>query len=117
MHAARPFVVDGDPGLGLELCRERGPFLCGQPCPALIMRRAVALALHPNEPDIATRGAERHVALVEECHPQTRADETVGDRRADQPAADYDRIVALHLAALFRSDVVAKVRSWMLKAG
>ena len=66
MHAARPLVTDRDPGLGLELGGKRGPFIRRAPRPALVMRRTVALALHPDEPEIAARGAKSDIALVEE---------------------------------------------------
>jgi len=75
MQTARSLVADRDPGLGLELGGERKPFVRRVPCPALIMGRAVTLAPHPNEPEIAARGAEGYVTLVEERHPQARANE------------------------------------------
>src|SRR6516164_5730449 len=108
MQPTRPLVAERDPGLGFELGGERGPLVRRVPCPALVMGRAVTLALYPSEPEIAARGAEGYVTLVGERHPQTRADEPIGDRRADQPAADYDRIVALHL--------VTGAASWSLEA-
>jgi len=73
MHATRPLMADRDPSLGLELSGERWPFVRRTPRPALVIRRPITLALHPNEPKIAARGAERHVALVEERYPQARA--------------------------------------------
>jgi hypothetical protein len=60
------------------------------------MRRAVTLALHPHQPEISARGAIGDIPLIEERGAEPLAGETIGDRRADQPAADYDRIVTLH---------------------
>ena len=97
MHAARPLVPDRDSGLSLELGGERGPFIRRAPRPALVMRRAVALALHPDEPEIAARGAITRHRPRRGARPSSPcAGEPIGDRRADQPAADHDRIVALH---------------------
>ena len=50
-----PLVPAGGPGLGLELGGEPRPLIGGQPCSALIMGRAVALALHPDEREVAVR--------------------------------------------------------------
>jgi hypothetical protein len=67
MHAARPLVTNHDPGLGLEPAQASATH---RPSAAssggnVAHRR---LALHPDEPEIAARGAERDIALVEERH-------------------------------------------------
>jgi len=53
MHAARPLVPNRNPGLRQELHGERRPLIGGEPGPALIMRRSVTLALHPDEAEVA----------------------------------------------------------------
>ena len=54
MKAARPLMTNRDAGLAQKLRGERRPFVGRTPGPALIMRRAVALALDPNETEIAS---------------------------------------------------------------
>ena len=100
MHAARPLMADIDPGALAELGGERGPFLGREPGPALIVRRAETFRLHPNEAEIAARGAESDVTLVDQRRFQPRARQTIGDGRADQPAADDDRVKTLHGAII-----------------
>src|SRR5205823_1587464 len=53
LYAAVAFVADIDAGALAELAGKARPFLRGQPTPALVMRRAQALALHPDKPEIA----------------------------------------------------------------
>src|SRR5205823_3740185 len=55
MDAARPLVPDRDPGARRQLGSERRPFIRRAPGPALVMRCAVALALYPDQPEIAAR--------------------------------------------------------------
>ena len=73
MNPARPMMADSDPGFIRKLGGERRPFVSRAPCPALIMRCAVALALHPDKTEIAPRGAERGIALIEQRGCQSRA--------------------------------------------
>ena len=98
VDAARPLVPDRDPGARVQLARQTRPVLGREPRPALVVRRAQTLALHPDQPEIAARGAIGDIALIEERHLQPGPDETISDRRADQPAADHDRIETLHPA-------------------
>src|SRR5438874_12877027 len=60
------------------------------------MRCAVALALDPDQSEIAARGAVRDIAFVDEREAQPLAGEAVGDRRTNEPAADDDGVVPLH---------------------
>jgi hypothetical protein len=87
---------DGDPGALLKFGREARPRHRRCPRPALIMRRTQALALHPDQPEIAARGAVGNIAFVEEGNAQPGIDEAIANRRADQPAADHDCIEAPH---------------------
>ena len=96
MHPARPLVADGDAGAVEQLGGERRPFVGGKPGPALVMRRAEALRLHPDQPEIAARGAEGDITLVDQRGVEAGARQSIGDRRADQPAADHDRVKPLH---------------------
>src|SRR3984893_15777741 len=96
MQPTRPMMPDGNPGLARQLLGESRPFIRRLPRPALVMWRSVPLALHPDEPEIAARGAERDIALIQQCRLQPSAGEPIGDRRTDQPAADHNRIVTLH---------------------
>src|SRR6202521_6102904 len=88
---------DIEPGALAEFGSKERPFLGRTPRPALIMRRAKTLCLHPDEPEIAARGAIGNIAFVDEDHPESGAGEAIADRRADQPAADHDRIEASHV--------------------
>ena len=69
MDAARPLVPDRDPGARQQLGGERRPLIGRAPGPALVMRGAVALALYPDQPEIAARGAVRDIAFVDERDP------------------------------------------------
>src|SRR5260370_20698107 len=92
-------MADMYAGVLAELGGKTRPFLGGQPRPALVMRRAEALALHPDEAEIAARGAVGDIALVDQGAVETGTDETIGDGRADQPATDHDRIKPPHRPA------------------
>src|SRR4051794_2462590 len=96
LNAAVAFVADIDPGALAEFGGEARPLLGGQAAPALVMRRAQALALHPNEPEIAARGTEGDVALIDDRAIQPGPGNAVGNGRANQPAADHDRVKPLH---------------------
>src|SRR5690349_11678677 len=83
MDAARPLVADRNPGALPELGGEARPFIRRAPGPALVMGRAVAFALDPDQPEIAARGAVGDIPLVEEGGAKPGAREPVADRRAD----------------------------------
>jgi len=53
VDAARPLVPDRDPRARRQLGGERRPLIGRAPGPALVMRCAVALALYPDQPEIA----------------------------------------------------------------
>ena len=92
--------TDRDPGALLQCGRQRRPFRGGGAGPPLVMRRTEPLALHPDEPEIAARGAIGDIALVDQRDLEPVAPEPVGDRRTDQPAADHDRVEASHRVSL-----------------
>src|SRR5205807_4702876 len=97
---------------------ERRPFIGRLPGPALVMRRAVAFALHPDEAEIAARGAERDIAFVEQRRLQPGAGEPIGDRRTDQPTADHDRVVIPHSPSreAVAVTIIARLGRWMANA-
>ena len=56
-------------------------------------RHAGAFALHPYEAEVAARGAERDVALVDQRDRGTLRRGAPGNRAANQAAADDDKVV------------------------
>src|SRR5690606_38545118 len=91
--AARTPMTDADPGLRMQLPGEFRPELGGTACPALVGGMPQTLALHPDQTEIAARGAQRDIPLVQDQRTPSFACQTIGDGRADQPAADHDGIV------------------------
>ena len=66
LQSAVLFEPDRDPGALLQCGGQRRPFRGGGAGPALVMRRSQPLALHPDEPEIAARGAIGDIALVDQ---------------------------------------------------
>ena len=66
LQAAVLLEPDIDPGALAELGRERRPCRGRGAGPALVMRRAEPFALHPDEAEIAARGAKGDIALVDQ---------------------------------------------------
>src|SRR5439155_8699956 len=89
----------------LQFLREPRPRLCGGERPHAIGGLALALRLHPHEPEVAARRAVRDIALVEHCDAFDATGKAVGDRGADEAAADYGDIEF--------TVVVARLHSWM----
>jgi hypothetical protein len=89
MDAARLGERDVDAGFLGEPRRKLRPASCRQLRPASVRSKAGALALDPDQPEIAARGAMRDVAFVEDDQARTEVAQTPGDRRAGQPAADH----------------------------
>jgi hypothetical protein len=79
MHPARRWCPTAIP---ISTARAR-PLVRRAPRPALVVRRPVALALHPNKPEIAPPNAVRGIPSVEEGYPQAGADEPIGYCRPD----------------------------------
>ncbi len=91
-------MPDGDAGLLAELGGKAGPLVGREAGPALVMRRAETLGLHPDQAEIAARGAIGDVAFVHQREAESGARQPVADRRADQPTTDHDRIEAPHFS-------------------
>src|SRR5439155_3881352 len=96
LQPAVALMPDGDASLLAEFGGESGPLLGREAGPALVMRRAEALGLHPDPAEIAARGAVGHIALIHQGWLEPGARQAIADRRADQSAADHDRIEAPH---------------------
>ena len=70
------------------------PELGGCAGPMRIGRHAGAFALHPHQAEIAARGTEREVALVEQRNRRALRRGAPGDRAAYQAATDDDQVVS-----------------------
>ena len=57
--------------------------------PAAVGPHAMALALQPDQAEVAARGAQGDIALVEHGDRADAVTQAIGDRRADQAAADH----------------------------
>ena len=68
MKAAGPLEGDVDAGLLLQRGRKPAQALDDRSVQAGIGRHAESLALHPDQREVAARGAEGAVALVEHGH-------------------------------------------------
>src|ERR1700687_4475937 len=66
LQPAVALMPDGDAGALAELGSKAGPLVGRQAGPALVMRRTEALGLHPDQAEIAARGAVGDVALVDQ---------------------------------------------------
>src|SRR5713226_10366485 len=88
LDAALLLQPDVDPGALAEPGGKQRPRRRRRSRPALIMRRADPLGLHPDEAEIAARGPIGNIALVEDDDSEPGIGEAVADRGADQPAAD-----------------------------
>ncbi len=83
VQAARLPQRDVDAGF---LAQQRGqprPFARGRLRPSAVGRHAEALALHPDEAEVAARGAMRDVAFVEQRETRAQRAHAEGDRGAD----------------------------------
>ncbi len=60
--------------------------------PAAVRAHAVALALQPDQAEIAARGAQGDIAFVEHGDRAHAAAQAVGHGRADQAAADHGNV-------------------------
>ena len=49
----------------------------------------MALALHPDQPEVAAGRTKRHVTFVDQREPQAQRAQTKRDRGPDQAAADH----------------------------
>jgi hypothetical protein len=78
----------------LQRAGEARPKVGGAAGPVSIGRHAGALALHPDQAEIAARGAKRNVSLVDQRGAGAGARGAPGDSSADQAAADYDDVKA-----------------------
>ena len=85
---------DVDPRLAQQLGGEARPLGRRTLRPRAVGWQAPPLPLHPDQPEVAARGAMRVVGAVErgELRPQRAQPE--GDRRADQAAADHGDLEA-----------------------
>ena len=91
VEAARALEGDIDAGLLAQLAAKAVQASAERCVQVAYCGHADALALHPDQREIAARGAKGDVALVEQRDALAAAGETPGDRRADQPAADDER--------------------------
>ena len=80
---------DVDPGLAQELRGEPRPLARRALRPRSVGCKAHALPLHPNQAEIAARGAMRDVAFVEQRELRPQRAQPERDRGTDQAAADH----------------------------
>src|SRR3546814_4124365 len=93
-------MSESDAGRFFELGGKVGPELRRFPAPVGIALEAHALALHPDQAEIAACRAQRLVALVEQGDIDPRPGEAVGDCRPEQAAADHDDQAEEHTSEL-----------------
>jgi hypothetical protein len=79
-----------DPGELTEFIGKGAPMVNGVPAPSGIAGKSGALALEPDEAEVATRSPVRHIALVEQGHWATGLGNTICDGGTHQPSADND---------------------------
>ncbi|MNN61147.1 hypothetical protein D3C81_1763720 [compost metagenome] len=87
-----------DAGFFAQRIAQLRPQARGAHGPARVGGHAEALALHPDQPEVAARGPEGIVALVKHSHPRAVAGRAVGDGGADQAAANHDEIGCRHVS-------------------
>src|SRR3984957_2025279 len=64
--------------------------------PARISRQLAALALHPNEAEIASGSAKSHITLIQNADVHARPCRAVGDRRPDKAAPNHCHSLVAH---------------------
>ena len=79
-----------DPGKLTEFAGKRPPMVNGIPAPSGVAGKPRALALEPDEAEVAARGAVRHVALVEQGHRAAGPGPPIRDGGPHQSPADDD---------------------------
>src|SRR5205823_3499271 len=100
VHPATLAQGDVDTGEGREVGGEARPFARRLLRPYAVGGHAEALALHPDETEVAARCAISHVTFVDNCEARAEVAQSERDCGADEAAADNRdiEIVLAHVA-------------------